>query len=118
MILGEHLIDCRKDAPADRSYSQDVLGYTQLDAGQGSLIIARPPTKMAMHPHERAGEELHLPDDDLVAELSENGVSCSEVQEAPWGSISKDPASTWQRSMRVLTAGPARDRKFVNRPAT
>jgi hypothetical protein len=57
------------------------------------MIFALPPAEAAVHPAEEgAGHELYLMCDDLKAEIIElgkKGVTCSEVQEARWGSITK-----------------------------
>jgi hypothetical protein len=62
-----------------------------VDAGRGWLIFGLPPAEAAFHPSEESGvHELYLLCDDLKAEmasLAAKGVTCSEVQEAGWGSI-------------------------------
>jgi hypothetical protein len=81
------------DADADRAFFRDVLGYSSVDAGHGWLIFALPPAELAVHPVEGAGShELYLMCDDLMAEmeaLALKGVSCSGVEEARWGSLTK-----------------------------
>lgn len=93
MIFGAHLIVYSKDAPADRAFFRDVLGYPSVDAGHDWLIFAIPPTELAVHPsEEESGHELYLMCDDLGAEMSrlaEKGVRCSAVEEARWGSVTK-----------------------------
>jgi catechol 2,3-dioxygenase-like lactoylglutathione lyase family enzyme len=94
MIFGAHVIVYSADASADRAFFRDVLGYPSVDAGQGWLIFALPPAELAVHPVEDEGgsHELYLMCDDLRAEidvLSGRGVTCSEVQEARWGSITR-----------------------------
>jgi catechol 2,3-dioxygenase-like lactoylglutathione lyase family enzyme len=90
MIFGAHLIVYSKDAAADRAFLRDVLGFSNVDAGHGWLIFALPPSEVAVHPAEDSRHELYFMCDDLQAEISAlagKGVSCSEVQEARWGSI-------------------------------
>jgi len=93
MIFGTHVVVYSKDADADRTFFRDVLGFRSVDAGHGWLIFALPPAEAAFHPAEQnGGHELYLMCDDLKAEmasLAEKGVSCSAVQEARWGSITK-----------------------------
>ncbi len=93
MIIGAHVIIYSTDAEADRAFFRDVLGYPSVDAGHGWLIFALPPAELAMHPaKENDVHELYLMCDDLAAEMSslkDKGVECSEVQEAPWGSITR-----------------------------
>ncbi len=93
MIFGAHVVLDSKDAPADRAFLRDILGLSSVDAGHGWLIFALPPAEAAVHPAgQDDGHELYFMCDDLKAEVSElgtNGVQCSEVQEARWGSIAK-----------------------------
>jgi len=93
MISGAHMIVYSKDAEADRAFFRDVLGFASVDAGHGWLIFALPPAEIACHPSNENGEhELFFMCDDLKAEmaaLAEKGVQCSDVQEAPWGSITR-----------------------------
>ena len=93
MIFGAHVILYSKDAAADRAFLRDVLGFAFIDAGHGWLIFALPPAEIAVHPaDDSARHELYLMCDDLSDEilaLGRKGVTCSEVQEARWGSIAK-----------------------------
>jgi len=92
MVFGAHLVLYSTDADADRQFLASVLGLPSVDAGHGWLIFAMPPSEVAVHPAEAAGAELYLMCDDLAAEvaaLAERGVSCSAVEEARWGSITK-----------------------------
>ena len=95
MIFGAHIIVYSKDAAADRAFLCEALGLSSVDAGHGWLIFALPPAEVAVHPPEEPTEEngrheLYLMSNDLKAEISalgKKGTSCSEVQEARWGSI-------------------------------
>src|ERR1700722_10826590 len=93
MIFGAHFILYSKDAEADRAFLRDVLGYKSVDAGRGWLIFALPPAEAAIHPSENNGpHELYLMTDDLEAEIASfaaKNVTCSAVEEARWGSITK-----------------------------
>ena len=93
MIFGAHVIVYSKDAAADRAFFQEVLGFSSVDAGHGWLIFALPPAEVAVHPaDEDVRHEIYFMCDDLNAEilaLRGKGVSCSEVEEARWGSVSK-----------------------------
>jgi len=93
MIIGAHVIIYSTDAESDRAFFRDVLSYPSVDAGHGWLIFALPPAEIAVHPAEKNDtHELYLMCDDLAAEmasLKDKGVECSEVQEAPWGSITR-----------------------------
>ena len=93
MISGAHMIVYSKDSEADRAFFQNVLGFASVDAGHGWLIFAMPPAEAAFHPSDANDvHELYFMCEDLKAEmaaLAEKGVSCSDVQEARWGSITK-----------------------------
>ncbi len=93
MISGTHVVVYSKDAEADRAFFRDVLGFKSVDAGHGWLIFAVPPAEVAFHPSDENGaQELYFMCADLKAEmaaLAKNGVKCSAVEEARWGSITK-----------------------------
>jgi catechol 2,3-dioxygenase-like lactoylglutathione lyase family enzyme len=93
MIFGAHVVVYSKDAEADRAFFRDVLGLATVDGGHGWLIFALPPAEAAFHPGEKNDVcELYLMCDDLRNDmfvLGKRGVTCSEVQEARWGSITK-----------------------------
>ena len=90
MIIGTHVIVYSRDAEADRAFLRDIMGFKSVDAGDGWLIFALPPAECGIHPGENNEHELYLMCDDLQAEmasLSEKGIECGEVHEAPWGSL-------------------------------
>jgi catechol 2,3-dioxygenase-like lactoylglutathione lyase family enzyme len=93
MISGAHLIIYTKDAAADRAFFRDILGFASVDAGHGWLIFGLPAAEAAFHPSgDNDRHELYFMCDDLKAEmrsLGEKGVSCGDVQEAQWGSITR-----------------------------
>lgn len=92
MIYGAHVVLLSSDADADRAFLSDVLGFDHVDAGGGWLIFGLPPAELALHPAESAGAELYLMCDDLESEmrsLAARGVTCSQVEEARWGSVTK-----------------------------
>ena len=93
MISGTHVIIYTKDAEADRAFFRDVLGFDSVDAGRGWLISALPPAETAFHPSDKNGShELYFLCDNLkteMAALAKKGVTCSEVHEERWGSITR-----------------------------
>jgi len=93
MISGAHVILYTKDAEADRAFFKDVLGFKSVDAGQGWLIFALPPSEAAFHPSEKNGpQELYFLCDNLKSEMAapaRKGVTCSAVHEERWGSITR-----------------------------
>ena len=93
MILGAHVVVYSKEADADRAFFRDVLGFKYVDAGHGWLIFALPLAEAAFHPDDESDRhELYFMCDDLNAEmaaLKEKGVTCSEIQETRWASITR-----------------------------
>lgn len=93
MIFGAHVILYSRDPTADRAFFREVLGFASVDAGHDWLIFALPPAEVAVHPaDDDVGHEVYFMCDDLNAEiaaLSAKGVSCSQVEEARWGSLTK-----------------------------
>ncbi len=55
LIAGAHAIVFADDAEAARAFLRDVLGLASVDAGDGWLIFALPPTELAVHPGEGWG---------------------------------------------------------------
>lgn len=93
MISGAHVIVYSQNAEADRAFFRDVLGFKSVDAGHGWLIFRLPSAEAAFHPSDKNNvHELYFMCDDLDAEmasLAKKGVTCSEVHEERWGSITK-----------------------------
>src|SRR5215470_2282717 len=91
MIFGAHVVIYSKDAEADRAFLRDILVFPHVDAGHNWLIFALPPAEAAIHPGDRNDlQEIYFMCDDLQAEMAglrERNVSCSEIQQARWGSI-------------------------------
>jgi hypothetical protein len=99
MITGAHFLLYSKDADADRRFLRDVLEFRGVDLGDGWLILALPPSEIAVHPasesfvqrhatHELLGAVLYLMCADLrstIKWLEGKGVRTTEVVEADWG---------------------------------
>ncbi len=93
MISGAHVIVYSRDADMDRAFFRDVLELTNIDAGEGWLIFALPPSEVAVHP---AGNndvhELYLLCEDVaafVARMRDFGIQCSPPQEQAWGFLTQ-----------------------------
>ncbi|MGC1618520.1 MAG: hypothetical protein WA765_08520 [Candidatus Acidiferrum sp.] len=88
-----HIIVYTEDVEADRAFFKDVLGFKSVDAGQGWLIFALPPSEAAFHPSDKNGpHEIYFLCDNLKAEmaaLAKKSVTCSAVHKERWGSITK-----------------------------
>jgi hypothetical protein len=93
MISGAHVIIYSKNAEADRVFIKDVLGFRSVDVGHGWLIFALPPAEVAVHPGDDNDQhELYLMCEDLkhtIAELDATGIECSDVQDLPWGMLTR-----------------------------
>ena len=93
MISGTHIVIYSQDAEADRAFFSKVLGIDSIDAGRGWLIFALPPAEAAFHPaEENERHELYFMCANLqeeMTELAKRGVTCSEVEEARWGSLTR-----------------------------
>src|SRR5262249_33448920 len=89
MIFGTRFLMYSNDAVADHAFLRDTIGFKSVDAGDGWLIFALPPSEVAVHPGAPEGHELYLLTDDVhqeIKSLARKGITCSEVQEQPWGS--------------------------------
>src|SRR3954451_22418261 len=92
MIYGSHLVVFSSDPDADRAFLAEVFGFEHVDAGGGWLIFGLPPAELAVHPADAPGAELYFMCDSLSAEkrrLEAQGVECTTVEEARWGSVTK-----------------------------
>ncbi len=89
MITGMHAIIYSRNAAGDRAFFRDVLGLPSVDAGDGWLIFALPPSEIACHPDDRNGRhELYLMCNDIsaeVARLLKMNIQCSTVSDEGWG---------------------------------
>jgi len=89
MISGSHVVIFTQDAEADRAFFRDVLQLPSVDAGEGWLIFALPPSEVALHPADRNNaHQFYLLCDDLqvtMRGLEAQGVRCETPVEASWG---------------------------------
>jgi hypothetical protein len=99
MINGVHVLLSSSNPDADRAFFRDVLKFAHVDAGEGWLIFALPPSEMGIHPAEKnltqphAGQDLaagtvYLMCDSLsqtLNSLAADGVEHTEIQDAGWG---------------------------------
>ena len=92
MIHGAHMIIYTRDPEADRAFFKDVLKWPYVDAQDGWLIFAMPPSELACHPTmANAGpHEIYLMCDDveaLVEKMRGMGHACSPIQDEGWGRL-------------------------------
>jgi catechol 2,3-dioxygenase-like lactoylglutathione lyase family enzyme len=76
MISGGHMLLFAEDAVAARAFFRDVLGFRNVDAGDGWLIFALPPSELGIHPvsrpdHVNGRLELWLMCHDLEATIED-----------------------------------------------
>lgn len=98
MIAGAHTIIFAEDAEAAREFVRDTLGLASVDAGDGWLIFALPPTELAFHPGGGWGlgpgqHLLFLMCHDIqrtVADLEAKGVEfVAPVTDEGWGQVTR-----------------------------
>jgi hypothetical protein len=91
MISGAHVIIYSKKPEKDRKFFKNVLKFPFVDAGEGWLIFALPPSEVAVHSYKiNRSHELYLMCDDLAAtmkELRHKKIKCSKEISAEWGAI-------------------------------
>lgn len=92
MITAVHALLYSRNAVAARTFFRDALKLKSVDAGDGWLIFALPPTELAVHPtHANAAPELYFMCDDItrtVAELESSGAKVlGPVSEQPYGLV-------------------------------
>ena len=89
MVFAAHIIIYTQNSEADRNFFKDILGFPYVDAGDGWLIFALPPSEVAFHPAPKNGpHELFLMCKDIrqeMALLKAKGVRFSRVSETAWG---------------------------------
>jgi len=99
MINGTHLLLYSRDPGADRAFFRDVLNFKSVDAGEGWLIFALPPSELGIHPGEGEFPRPHADRDlssavvylmcdnlrETIAALSAKGAKTTEIHEAGWG---------------------------------
>jgi hypothetical protein len=77
-VTGAHVLLYTPEAEALRAALRDAFGWEHVDAGEGWLIFALPPTELGVHPSEGAtAHALSLMCDDVqatAAELSAKGI--------------------------------------------
>ena len=91
MINGMHALIYSTDADVDRAFLGDVLGFSSVDAGEGWLIFALPPSEVAVHPAEQAVHEFYLMCDNIqvtIQELTAKGAEfAAPVSDQGWGLV-------------------------------
>jgi len=97
-IAGVHWLMYSNDPEADRAFFKEVAGFRAIDAGEGWLIFALPPSEMGVHPvdgksaphadHGLSGAVLYLMCEDIratVEALDARKILHTPIGEAGWG---------------------------------
>lgn len=89
LLSGGHVVIYSTDAEADRAFFRGVLGFDHVDAGDGWLVFALPPSEIAFHPSDSSGtHEFYFMCDDIEATraaLKNAGAHVSQVSDEGWG---------------------------------
>jgi hypothetical protein len=90
VINGVHAIVFSEDAARTRAFFHDTLRLDSIDAGDGWLIFALPPSELAVHPtDDHPRHELFLMCDDIhvsVEELKAQGIEfTAKIAQERWG---------------------------------
>jgi hypothetical protein len=90
-ITGGHVILYSRNAAADRAFLRRVVRTAFVDAGGGWLILALPPSEIAVHPARSNGRhEFYLMCDDVDAvtrALARKRIRFTPVRDLGWGKL-------------------------------
>jgi len=93
LLSGAHIVLYSKSAERDRRFLRDILKLAHVDAGDGWLIFALPPSELAVHPTRGASShELYLLCRNLnrtLKVLERANVKHSRPRELGWGIIAR-----------------------------
>lgn len=91
VITGIHAIFYTKHSKEMYDFLKDVLALRYVDAGNGRLFFAAPPTELAVHETERQNEhQLWLICDDIAAtseQLQRKGIRTTPIADRGWGLV-------------------------------
>jgi hypothetical protein len=91
VITGIHAIFHTQHSKEMYDFLKDVLDLRYVDAGNGRLFFAAPPTELAVHEADDDSEhELWLICDDIAAtiqKLEAKGIKTTSVADSGWGLV-------------------------------
>ena len=90
MISGAHAMIFSSDPDADRAFLKDVLEVPCVASGGGWLIFKLPPAELGVHGGDNGFHQLYFICEDVdafIAAMAAKGVTCGEIEQAPWGRI-------------------------------
>ena len=87
-IIGAHMLVYTPEAQALRATLRDVFGFPHVDAGDGWLIFALPPSELGVHPSEETGaaavqHQVSLMCDDIEATVADLRAKGIQIQDEP-----------------------------------
>jgi len=92
-IVGSHVVIHSKKPAIDRAFFRDILKLTNVDAGDGWLIFALPPSEVAFHPASENGQhEFYLLSDDVesfVKKMKNHNIECTAIIYLEWGMLTQ-----------------------------
>ncbi len=92
-VTGVHAVVFTPAVAEVRAFFRDVLALSNVDAGDGWLIFALPPTELAVHPADLPSHEIYLMCDDIeatLASLERKGVGVRRpIREEAWGFVTE-----------------------------
>lgn len=90
-IIGAHMLLYTPEAEGLRALLRDAFGWKHVDAGDGWLIFALPPSELGVHPSDIPDHEISLVCDDItqtIDELRSKGVEFTgEPEEQGFGTM-------------------------------
>jgi catechol 2,3-dioxygenase-like lactoylglutathione lyase family enzyme len=93
MIIGGHIMIQSRDDAADKAFFRDVLGLDHVDAGDGFLIFALPPSEFAVHrSSDGDGQQFFLMIEDMDAfasALRGAGIAFTPPADRGWGTLTQ-----------------------------
>ena len=93
MLSGAHVMVHTANAEMDKAFFRDVLRFANVDAGNGRLIFALPPTDVMFHKaYENDRHELWFicaDVDAFIDGMKQHGIACTAVRDEGWGLVTQ-----------------------------
>ncbi len=88
-LIGAHVVVFSKNPKADRTFLKKISNLPHVDAGEGWLIFALPPSEVAFHPSNKNNlHQLYFMCDNIdefISEMKTARVQYSPVKNLHWG---------------------------------
>ena len=93
MIIGAHVMLQSRNEKADKAFLADVLRLKSVDAGEGFLIFALPPSEVAVHESDKNDvHQLFLMCDDIqafAADMKKRDIAITAPANRGWGTLAE-----------------------------